>query len=93
MALAACHRFLGLAPAPVIDGFTGDQRVFIGWASMWRAKFNPNFVRNHLVQGSNAPPSIRGNSPFADLDTVYAAFSVQPGDRMFQTREQRVHLW
>ena len=92
-ALDAYHASLGGHPAPVIDGFTGDQRFFLGRAQMWRAKFAPPFVRAQLATGSNAPPFMRVNGPLRHMDAWYAAFNVQPGDSMFVAPERRVRLW
>jgi putative endopeptidase len=93
IALDAYHLSLKGQPAPVIDGFTGDQRVFLGWAQMWRAKFDPAFVRNQLVAGANSPPFLRVNGPVRNIDAWYEAFGVKPGDKLYLTPEERVHIW
>ncbi len=93
VALDAYHLALGSQPAPVLDGFSGDQRVFLGRAQMWRAKFDRAFVRSLLATGRNAQPFLRVNGPVRNLDAWYAAFDVQPGDKMYVAPEQRVHIW
>ena len=70
---------------PVLDGYGGDQRFFLGRAQMWRAKFSPEFTRNQVATGSNAPPYMRINGPVSNLDAWYAAFGVG-------TRGQAVHF-
>jgi putative endopeptidase len=77
----------------VLDGFTGDQRFFLGRAQMWRAKFPLNFTRTQLATGANAPPMVRVNGPVRNLDSWYAAFGVKPGEQMYLPPENRVHIW
>ena len=93
IALDAYHLSLQGKPAPVLDGFTGDQRFFLSRAQSWRAKFPPAFVRNQIATGHNAPPWVRVNGPVRNIDAWYAAFQVQPGDSMYLAPEQRVRLW
>ena len=76
-----------------LGGFTGDQRFFLGRAQMWRAKFSPEFTRNQVVTGSNAPPYMRINGPVSNVDDWYSAFNVQPGDKLYIAPDQRVRLW
>ncbi len=93
LALDAYHLSLNNQPPPVLDGFTGDQRVFLGRVQMWRAKFDPAFVRNQIATGSNAPPFLRVNGPVRNLDAWYDAFHVQPGDKLYLAPKDRVHMW
>ena len=93
IALDAYHVSLKRQPAPLLDGFTGDQRVFLGRAQMWRAKFNANFVRNQLATGVNSPPFLRVNGPVRNVDAWYEAFNVKPGDRLYIAPENRVRIW
>ena len=93
IALDAYHLSLKGKPAPVLDGFTGDQRVFLGRAQMWRAKFGLGFVRNQLATATNAPPFLRVNGPVRNIDAWYAAFNVKPGDKLYLAPENRVRIW
>jgi putative endopeptidase len=93
IALDAYHIDLGGEPAPVLDGFSGDQRFFLGRAQMWRAKFGPTFVRNQIAGGTNAPPFLRVNGPLRNIDAWYAAFDVRPGDKLYLAPEERVRIW
>ena len=93
IALDAYHLSLKGRPSPILDGFTGDQRVFLGRAQMWRAKFPPDFVRNQVATGYNAMPFLRVNGPVRNMDEWYAAFDVKPGDKMYLPPEQRAHIW
>ncbi len=92
-ALDAYHLSLNGQPAPVIDGFTGDQRFFLGWAQMWRAKFRPSFIRFQTATGQNAPPFQRVNGPLRNIDAWYQAFDIKPSDKMYLTPEDRVRIW
>ena len=93
IALDAYHMSLKGKPAPVLDGFTGDQRVFLGRAQMWRAKFPELFVRNQTAQARNALPSQRVNGPVRNIDAWYDAFDVHGGDRMYLAPGDRVRIW
>ena len=93
IALDAYHLALNGRPAPVLDGFTGDQRVFLGRAQMWRAKMQPIFIRNQVAMGQNAQPFLRVNGPLRNIDAWYEAFNVAPGDGMFLAPKDRVRVW
>ena len=93
IALDAYHASLNGQAAPVLDGYSGDQRFFLGRAQMWRAKFSPEFTRNQVATGSNAPPYMRINGPVSNLDAWYGAFGVAPTDKLYIPPEQRVRLW
>ncbi len=93
LALDGYHLSLKGQPAPVLDGFTGDQRVFLGRAQMWRAKFDLAFVRTLLATGHNGLPLLRVNTPVRNMDEWYEAFNVKPGDKLYLAPENRVHMW
>jgi len=93
LALDAYHLSLGGKPAPVIDGFTGDQRFFMSWAQFWRLKFRPEFIRNQLATDPNAPAIVRANGTVRNVDAWYEAFDVRPGDKLYVAPENRVRIW
>ncbi len=93
IALDAYHMSLHGAPAPALDGFTGDQRFFLGRAQMWRAKFSDGFIRNQTATGVNAMPFLRVNGPARNLDAFYQAFNVTFEDKMYIAPEERVRVW
>jgi putative endopeptidase len=93
IALDAYHAESRAHPAPPLDGFNAEQRYFLGRAQMWRAKFSPNFVRNQIATGANAPPFLRVNGPLRNTDAWYAAFDVKPGDALYLSPAERVHPW
>jgi putative endopeptidase len=78
--------------APVIDGLTGEQRFFLGWAQNWRAKFREPALRRALLTGVHAPGEYRSLT-VRNLDPWYAAFQVQPGQTLHLPPEQRVKVW
>jgi len=93
IALDAYHASQQVVPPPILDGFTPDQRLFLGRAQMWQAKFSETFLRNQIVTGTNAPTFLRINGPARNIDAFYEAFDVKPGDRMYIPPEQRVRVW
>lgn len=83
---------LGGKPAPVIDGFTGDQRFYLGWAQVWRRNYREADLRNRLLTDPHSPSAQRGWI-VRNLDPWYPAFQPQPGSRLYLTPEQRVRIW
>jgi putative endopeptidase len=79
--------------APVIDGFTGDQRFFLGWAQVWRGKVREQQARQFLVTDPHSPPEYRVNGIVRNFDEWYRAFDVQPGDKLYLPPENRVRIW
>ena len=92
VALDAYHRSLGGKPAPVIDGTTGDQRFYEGWAQVWRTKFREPALRAQVIANEHSPGEQRA-ATVRNLDPWYKAFDVKPGDKMYLTPEQRVRIW
>ncbi|HEY0672062.1 MAG TPA: M13 family metallopeptidase [Longimicrobiales bacterium] len=79
--------------APVINGFTGDQRFFMGWAQVWRFKSREAALRNQLLTDSHSPGMFRAFAPLTNIDAFYKAFDVKPGDRMYREPAARVKIW
>lgn len=93
LALDAYHVSLKGRPAPVIDGLTGDQRVFLGWAQVWRSKVREDRQRQLLVSDPHSPARARVDIPFRNIDAFYDAFGVKPGDPMYVAPADRVRIW
>jgi putative endopeptidase len=93
LALDAYHASLGGKPAPVLGGFTGDQRVLLGWAQAWRGKATDDFLRRQVVSDPHSPRMFRVNGVVRNLDAWYAAFGVKPGARLYVAPEARVRIW
>ena len=93
LALDAYHASLHGKPAPVIDGLTGDQRVFLGWAQVWRQKQRDAALLQQLHTDPHSPAEARVDQPVRNVDAWYAAFDVKPGDKLYLSPEQRVKIW
>jgi putative endopeptidase len=78
--------------APVIDGFTGDQRFFLGFGQVWRNKYRDEALQQQLTTGPHTPGHFR---PYVvrNFDPWYAAFNVQPTDKLYVPPEQRLRVW
>ncbi len=79
--------------APVIDGFTGDQRFFLGIGQAWRFKATDEAMRNRVQTDVHSPPEFRVNGPLPNMPEFIAAFDVQETDGMYLPPEQRVKIW
>ena len=88
----AYHASLGGRPAPVIDGMTGDQRLFLAFAQGWRQKTRDAAAKAQLATDGHAPARYRAFT-VRNLDAWYDAFGVKPGDAMYLPPEKRVHVW
>lgn len=79
--------------APVIGGFTGDQRFFLSWAQLWRNLSTPAETRRRLVVDVHSPGEFRANGAVRNVDGWYDAFDVEPGEDLYLPPEERVHIW
>ncbi len=95
LALAAYREFLSSTgqPAPVLDGLTGEQRVFIGWAQAWRGKATDDFLRKQVVGDPHSPRKFRVNGVVRNIDAWYDLFDVKPGDKLYLAPADRVRIW
>ena len=82
-----------LADAPEIDGFTGLQRFFLSYASIWRTKNRDELAEQYLQIDPHSPAECRTNGIARNVDLFHKAFGVQPGDGMWLAPEQRVRIW
>ncbi len=92
IAYDAWKHSLGGAESPVIDGFTGDQRFYLGWAQIWRRNYREANLRQRLITDPHSPSEQRA-AVVRNLDPWYPAFSVQPGQKLYLAPEQRVRMW
>jgi predicted metalloendopeptidase len=93
VAYKAYRTSLGGKPAPVIDGFTGEQRVFLGWSQVWRGKARDDAAVVLLKTDSHSPGSVRGSATLRNQPGFYEAFGVKMGDKMYLSPEERVTIW
>ena len=93
IALEAYRRSLDGEEAPVLDGFTGAQRFFMGWSQVWRILWRDDALRQQLVNGTHSPGHIRAFAPLRNIDAWYDAFNVTEGDALYIAPEDRVRIW
>jgi putative endopeptidase len=92
VALDAYHASLGGKPAPVIDGLTGDQRFYLGWAQVWRRNYREANLRQRLLTDPHSP-SIQRTWIVRNLQPWYDAYQIAPTTKMYLSPEQRVLVW
>jgi len=80
-------------PAPVLDGFTGDQRFFIGWAQVWARNYRDDELRKRLKTDPHSPSEYRCNGILRNMPQFQQAFDVKPGDKLYLPPEQVVRIW
>ncbi|MCW0196558.1 M13 family metallopeptidase [Sphingopyxis sp.] len=88
----AYHASLGGKAAPVIDGFTGDQRFFIAYAQTWATKMRDEALRARIATDGHAPGMYRALT-VRNLDAWYKAFDVKEGDKLYLAPDKRVRVW
>jgi predicted metalloendopeptidase len=93
IAFNAYHLSLAGQPAPVIDGLSGDQRFYIGFARVWRGKIRDARQIDLIKTDPHAPTEFRANGTLRNQAGFYDAFGVAPGDGMYLAPEQRVKIW
>jgi len=93
IAYIAYQKSLAGKPAPVIDGFTGPQRFFIGFAQVWRGASRDAEQRLRLRTDPHSPGQFRTRVPLSNVAAFYEAFNVQPGHAMYRAPESRVEVW
>lgn len=91
--LEAYHLSLNGQPAPVIDGTTGDQRFFYGWAQVWQSKYREEALKQQIATDPHSPAEFRVIGPVRNVDAWYEAFGVKPGSKYYLAPEDRVRIW
>jgi putative endopeptidase len=88
----AFHASLNNQPAPELDSLTGDQQFFLAFSQNWKTKERPDAERQQILTDPHAPDEDRAET-VRNIDAWYAAFHVQPSDKLYLTPDQRVHIW
>jgi putative endopeptidase len=88
----AYHHALNGRPAPVLGGFTGDQRFYLGWAQVWRRKYREANLLQRLLTDPHSPSEQRA-AVVRNLDPWYSAFNPGAGQALYLTPERRVRIW
>jgi predicted metalloendopeptidase len=93
MAYHAYKLSLGGAEAPVIDGYSGDQRFFMAWAQVWKRVVREEQLKNQIAADPHSPARYRVNGVVRNMDAWYEAFGVSPGEALYLPPEERVQIW
>ncbi len=93
LALDAYHASLHGKPAPVLDGLSGDQRVFLGWGQAWRGKLREAAIRRQVVSDPHSPRVFRVNGVVRNIDAWYTLFDVKPDEKLYVAPADRVRIW
>lgn len=80
-------------PGAVIDGFTPEQRFFMGWGQVWRIKFRDEALRQQVITGPHSPGMYRVLGTLSNMPQFYDAYNVKPGDGMYRDEKVRVKIW
>jgi len=91
--LLAYQMSLNGEEAPVIDGFTGVQRVFLGFGQVWRGKYREEALRLQIETNPHSPSEYRANGSVRNVPEFYAAFDVSPDDALYLAPGDRVKIW
>jgi predicted metalloendopeptidase len=79
-------------PGPV-DGFTPEQRFFLGWAQVWAAKYTPEAARRQTTDDPHPLSRFRVNGPLSNMPEFAAAFQCKVGDQMVRPEKDRCQVW
>jgi putative endopeptidase len=93
IAWKAYEKSLAGRPAATIDGTTGAQRFFIGWATIWRLKERDERLLERLTAGPHSPSEFRANGAAINADVFHDAFGTKPGDGMYKPKDERIRIW
>lgn len=93
IAYKAYQKSLGGMPSPVIDGMTGEQRFFYGWAQAWRSKSRENRLLQRLTTDSHSPAEFRANGGVINHDGFHNSFVTKPGDKLHKPTGERIRIW
>ena len=93
IAYGAYQRSLAGREPPTIDGFTGPQRFFLGWAQIWRQNIRPEAARVRINTDPHSPGKWRTNGPLSNMPQFAAAFGCKPGDPMVRSDSLRPIIW
>ncbi|MCF6129649.1 M13 family peptidase [Flavobacterium sp. AS60] len=93
IAIKAYKASLGGKEAPVMDGFTGMQRVFLGWGQVWGEKIRDEALRSQIAGDPHSPAKFRINGVVRNVPEFYEAFKIKPTDSLYLAPEKRVKIW
>ena len=89
----AYHLSLQGRKAPLLGGLSGEQRLFLSWAQVWRSLYRDEQVRTLVLTNPHSPGKFRVNGVVRNLDAWYQAFDVKPGDQLYLAPQERIRVW
>jgi len=89
----ALEKALAGKPRPLIDGFTPEQRYFMGWALVWRAIYRPEAIKTQVNTDPHSPPEWRVNGPMSNMPEFAKAWGCKAGDAMVRPEDKRAQIW
>jgi len=93
IAYHAYERALNGKPAPELDGFSGKQRFFLGWAQVWGTKYRDDFLRQLVLTDPHSPGPFRVNGIVANMPEFQEVFGVKAGDALYIAPDKMVQIW
>ena len=93
IAYQAYHLATAGAEPPVLDGFTGDQRFFIGWGQIWARKYRDNALLERIKTDPHSPSEYRANGTLLNVPEFAAAFNIKPGDKLYKAPAEQIRIW
>ena len=93
IAIKAYKLSLNGKDAPVMDGYTGIQRVFLGWGQVWLDKSREKAIRNQIASDPHSPAKFRINAVVRNVPEFYEAFKIKPTDSLYLATDKRVKIW
>ncbi len=93
IAIKAYKASLNGKEAPVMDGFTGMQRVFLGWGQVWGEKAREEAIRSQIAGDPHSPAKFRINGVVRNIPEFYEAFKIKSTDSLYLAPEKRVKIW
>jgi len=93
IAIKAYKESLNGKEAPTLDGFTGIQRVFLGWGKVWKEKMRDEALRNQVSSDPHSPAKFRVNGTVRNIPEFYKAFNIKPNNKLYLAPDKRVKIW
>ncbi|GGC82548.1 peptidase M13 [Flavobacterium lutivivi] len=93
IAIKAYKESLNGKEAPILDGFTGIQRVFLGWGKVWKEKMRDEALRNQVSADPHSPAKFRVNGTVRNIPEFYEAFNIKPNNKLYLAPDKRVKIW
>lgn len=93
IAIKAYKESLNGKEAPTLDGFTGIQRVFLGWGKVWKEKMRDEALRNQVSADPHSPAKFRVNGTVRNIPEFYEAFNIKPNNKLYLAPDKRVKIW